>query len=325
MCIDLRMIGGTMSGGVVMSHGLRLIAAGGAVMLAGCGEIFDLTRVSLPPDSAIPDVPFDGADELGFSMAQMVAMVNADNASDGDPTLTSDMTEIYFKSTRTAGGLGLEDIWYSTRATANDPWEAPKRSTLATTDYDNQPRIAPNGLTIWFRRGGGAGAKLMMSTRAMAKMDSLWSAPVQLTAFDATSPPGAEDAAFMTTSPDVGYLMSKRTAGLRIFRSTWQTTTWGPPSPVAELVGPGSYDRSPWVTPDQLTIVFDSDRLGCGGNVDLWLARRPTPSASFGEPICLSEVNTASEEAAPWISPDLRHIYFRSTATGAGDIWEAHR
>ncbi len=297
-----------------------VVAAG--AMLAGCAKIFDLTPVELPepPDAA----PLDGAGEWGFSMPRPV-MDLTDNALDGDPTLTSDMTEIYFKSTR-AGGLGLEDIWYSTRATVSDAWAPPMRSTLSSTDNDNQPRIAPDGLTIWFRQGSGSGATIMVSTRASAKMDTLWSTPDTLSELDATSPPGKEDAAFFSTSPDVAYLMSKRSGPtLHIFRSVRQGALWGTPEPVPELTETASYEQSPWVTPDQLTIVFDSNRPGCNTGGDIWLAQRADPSLPFGVPICLGEVSDFGFESAPWISPDLRHLYFRSSASGGGDIWEAHR
>lgn len=311
------------------SQGLRAAAACGAVMLGGCGQIFDLTTVELPAmvDAAPPpDVPVDGAEEWGFSMPQkVVGLTDTDPVADGDPTLTSDMTEIYFKSYNRVGGLGLDDLWYSTRATASDAWAPPMRSTLASTEFDNQPRLAPDGLTIWFRRGGGSASRLMVSTRLTAKMDSLWSTPVQLTEFDATTA-GGEDAGFLSTAPNVGYLMTKRVgAQVRIFRSAWQGTTWGTPTEVTELHGNGTYEQSPWVTPDQLTIVFDSNRDGCVGAGDLWLARRANPTDAFGAPICLREVSTSSYENAPWISPDLRHLYFRSAASGGGDIWEVHR
>lgn len=274
---------------------------------------------------AMPDVPFDGPEEWGFSMIQAVPALS-NTASDSDPTLTSDMTEIYFRSARTPGA-GLDDIWYSTRATANDAWSAPMLSTLSTNEFDNQPRIAPDGLTIWFRRGAGATARLMVSTRTTAKDDTLWSAPTQLTEFDATDL--VQDAALLSTSPTqtVGYLISKRGGTqVRIFRTirTNKTQPWAIPMAVAELLGTGSYEQSPWVTPDQLTIVFDSNRPGCLGGGDIWVARRASPGAPFGAPSCLREVNTSGFEGAPWISPDLHHLYFRGPG-GNGDIYEAHR
>lgn len=311
------------------SHGLRASVMCGVLMLTACDRVFNLTpRVPDAPDAPADAAP-DGPEELGFSMIQPVPVVNS-SSSDGDPTLTSDMTEIYFKSTR-SGGLGLEDIWYSTRAMASDAWSAPMRSKLSTAEYENQPRLAPDGLTIWFRRGGGTTARLMVSTRASAKDDSLWSTPIVLTELDATSPAGAEDAALMSSLPTqvVGYLMSKRNAGskLRIYRTKRanNTVAWGIPSELTELVGGGTYDQSPWVTPDQLTITFDSDRTGCVAGGDIWLATRASAGDDFGAPICLREINSLSYESSPWISPDLHHIFYRSSASGGGDIWEAHR
>jgi hypothetical protein len=297
------------------------------MMLTGCDQAFDLTPVTL--HDARPDMPPDGPEEWGFSIVQPVLNLNHTTASDGDPTLTSDMTEIYFKSSRTTGGAGLEDIWYSTRATVSDAWSEPALSSLSTAAHDNQPRIAPDGLTIWFRRGAGVLAQLMVSTRSSAMDDSLWSTPMVLMELDAKSP-DPEDAALMSSAspPVVGFLMSKRSnsTNLRIHRTTRANATaaWGIPEEVIELAG-GTYEQSPWVTPDQLTIVFDSDRAGCVGGGDLWLASRASAGDPFGAPICLREINSFSFESAPWISPDLRHVFYRSGGSGGGDIWEAHR
>jgi hypothetical protein len=294
--------------------------------LAGIGDEFEVRErdasLDSPPD-VVADMRLDGPEEWGFSMAQPVSGLT-DAATDADPTLTSDMTEIYFRSGR-SGGLGFDDIWYSTRATANDAWSTPARSKLASNEYDNQPRIAPDGLTIWFRRGAGGTARLMVSTRASAKDDSLWSTPVQLTEFDATD--AVQDAALMSTLPTqtVGYMLSKRSGGaVRIHRTARASSAvaWGTPTVVTELVGTGTYEQSPWVTPDQLTVVFDSNRPGCLGGGDLWLARRASTSAAFDTPICLREVSSFGFEGGPWISPDLRHIYFQGPN---GDIFEAHR
>lgn len=305
----------------------------GMMILGACDQIFDLTSVTLPTaplDDAPPDTPADGAEEWGFSMLQPVLGVNHNITTDAEPTLTSDMTEIYFRSTRPGGFTG-DDIWYSTRATVGDPWSIPALSSLSTTENESQPRLAPNGRTFWFRRGAGATARLMVSKRTSVKDDTSWSTPAPLTEFDATFPGGAEDAALMSSSPTqvVGFLISRRSTGakVRIYSTARvsDTVPWGTPTEVTELLGSGNYEQSPWVTPDQLTMIFDSDRPGCVGGGDIWLATRTSPGAAFGAPICLRELSNFSYESGPWISPDLRHVFFRSSATGNGDIWEAHR
>lgn len=303
-----------------------------ALSLSACDSLFSLDEVTLR-DAAGPvdavdaiDAPPDGPEEWGFSAAQAVTELNS-TSSEGDPTLTSDLLEIYFKSTR-SGGMGMDDIWYSTRASTTAPWSPPMLSKLSTPQHDNQPRLAPDGKTIWFR--SGSPAKLYVAMRLAPKDDAGWSAPKELTEFQATSPT-PEDAALMSTvnPPVVGYLISKRVGGqLRIFRTVRlnDTVSWGAPAQVVELEGDGTYEQSPWVTPDQRTIVFASNRSGCKGSGigNIWLAQRSSEGEAFGPPICLSEVSTTGVDADPWISPDLRTIYFASVS-GTFHIFEAHR
>jgi hypothetical protein len=308
------------------------VACACALALTACDKLYGLTEVTLSDAASVvvvdgpPDGPPDASGEWGFAMIAPITTLSS-NSGDGDPTLTSDMTEIYFKSTR-SGGAGLDDLWYSKRATAADPWSAPMLSSLSTIAYENQPRLSPDGLTMWFRRGGGLTAKLMVTTRSVAKNDAGWSTPVQLTEFDATDT--AQDAGLLSTSspPTTGYMMSKRTGTVRIYRTTRANSTaaWSsPPTLISGLVGDGSFDQAPWVTPDQLTMIFASNRTGCKGGGDLWIARRASTADEFAAPICLTEVNSFGFEGDPWISPDLRHIYFTGPGGGGYDLFEAHR
>jgi Tol biopolymer transport system component len=68
-----------------------------------------------------------------------------------------------------------------------------------------------------------------------------------------------------------------------------------------------------------------------GGNLD---ASPPAPDAApcllgdFTAPAPLAELNTASVESAPWLSPDELEIYFhsdRSGGAGGNDLWMASR
>ena len=89
-----------------------------------------------------------------------------------------------------------------------------------------------------------------------------------------------------------------------------------------------SDEHSQGLSPDQLTIVFSSPRLGGLGGEDTWLATRTQPSAAFEEPVNLSEVNSGSGDTGPSWSPDTLSIYFASDrpgGSGGNDIWVATR
>jgi hypothetical protein len=235
------------------------------------------------------------------------------------------MTEIYFKSTR-SGGLGMSDIWRATRATATEPWSAPARvDPLSTVDNETSPRIAPDGLTIWIQRNNGSTSKTMVSTRSSPT--SPWSDPIQLTEFSSA----IGDNQFSSTDPQqlVGYLTSEHDSTTRphLFRTTRTSPSgvWGAPVEIPELMSTTGNNWTPWVTPDGLAIIWASNRGGTAGSYDLWLATRETTNDAFRKAINLAEINDEFAATDPWISPDLRHIYFAGDKSGNLEIYEASR
>jgi hypothetical protein len=297
-------------------------------LLGACDGVWDLQHLGPPPipdgppEPDAPDAPPpDGAGELGFGAPVQITVL-ANVTGDGEPSLPTDMLELYFKSAR-SGGLGMSDIWRSTRTTANGAWEAPTRvDELSSADNETSPRIAPDGLTIWIQRNNGSGSKTMVSTRGTPT--SQWSTPMQLTEFDYM----VGDNQFSSTDPAqlVGYLTSEHGTTTRphVFRTTRTSTSapWGEPVEIAELMSTTGNNWTSWATPDGLAIVWASNRGGSEGGYDLWLAKRATTLEPFGTAINLAEINDEFSQSDPWISPDLRHIFFQGVNNR---IFEASR
>ena len=125
---------------------------------------------------------------------------------------------------------------------------------------------------------------------------------------------------------------TRASAGTRreIFTATRDAATgaFGTPVPVMELNLPTSNAAAPSLTPDELTIVFESDRAGGLGGDDIWLATRSTPTGTFSAPQPLSGINSSSRDGSPELSRDGLSLFFESDrAGGAGnlDIWVATR
>jgi Tol biopolymer transport system component len=96
------------------------------------------------------------------------------------------------------------------------------------------------------------------------------------------------------------------------------------PERVADVSSP-SYDWSPNLTADGLSLVFASNRPGGTGDFDFYEARRPDPSASFDAIDELKALNTTLTEDTAWISPDGLRVYFSSNRGTSDDIWFASR
>ncbi len=76
---------------------------------------------------------------------------------------------------------------------------------------------------------------------------------------------------------------------------------------------PTAPDVHPRLTPDELTIVFASDRLGTFGGLDLYTATRASSQVPFNGPANLGfNVNSKVADSDPTLSPDGKTLYFAS-------------
>jgi len=109
-----------------------------------------------------------------------------------------------------------------------------------------------------------------------------------------------------------------------------RTTTdqpFGPPINVSEL-NTSYHDFSPTLSVDGLTVFFSSNRPGGRGDMDLWMARRPTKDETFGQPVNIGSVNGGAGDFCPCLSADGLSLYFNSSrwgGYGSCDIYVAKR
>jgi hypothetical protein len=97
--------------------------------------------------------------------------------------------------------------------------------------------------------------------------------------------------------------------------------------PLAGINGT-SLEGSPFLSRDQRTLLFFSDRAGGLGNRDLWMATRASTSDDFSAPEFIAGVNSTAMELLPRLSDDGLTLMFesnRSGGSGSSDIWAAER
>ncbi|PYO96544.1 MAG: hypothetical protein DMD60_10120 [Gemmatimonadetes bacterium] len=111
--------------------------------------------------------------------AVFLSELNHPTANDAAPTVRTDGKEIWFHRGAPAGGLGLADLWVSTRRNANDPWSTPENpgAPLNSVAFDQQPSLSFDGQTlVWTsNRPGSVSAPnglpsldIWMSTRTVS-------------------------------------------------------------------------------------------------------------------------------------------------------------
>ena len=132
---------------------------------------------------------------------------------DFGPSISSDGLSLYFGSWR-SGGFGKIDLWVTTRATKDAPWEEPVNlgPTVNSANEEAMPDISADGRVLFFgdfmgppqRTGGYGGQDLWMTTRT--SVNDPWQEPVNLgqninsSSFDFSPNISADGSTFFFTS-----------------------------------------------------------------------------------------------------------------------------
>jgi Tol biopolymer transport system component len=101
--------------------------------------------------------------------------------------------------------------------------------------------------------------------------------------------------------------------------------TFGEPEVVITGLGlPGNF-YGPALLPDSQTLYFSRER---DGDEDLFRSARDDRGSVFSDPVALGDMNTATLDGSPFVTPDSLTLYFfsdRAGGVGQRDIWTASR
>jgi beta-lactamase regulating signal transducer with metallopeptidase domain len=251
----------------ISTDGLELFFEGRRTDGYGRGDIYVSTR-------ATTGDPWGEAMNLGPIV----------NGSDWDtaPDISADGLALFFSSTR-AGGSGDFDLWVTTRATKDDPWEEPVNlgQTVNSSAEDFAPSISGDSLSLYFNsnRPGGHGLHDIWVTRRATK-DEPWGTPVNLGSIVNSS----RDEAMPDISADgltlffCDFMGAPQRPGGYGGQDIWVTTRasttepWGEPVNLGPIVNSSSFDFSPNISADGSTLYFTTDRGGVElfEVVDIW-------------------------------------------------------
>jgi hypothetical protein len=276
-----------------------------------------------PPNAERDAAPLDGsaAPELPrFSEPTPIEGIATADSTDDDPSLTSDLTQLYFNSIR-AGTLGEdEDIFVTTRADADSAWGEPApASALNTEQRETGIALAGDGLSILWssdRPGGAGGLDVYMATRTrtdeewrdVARVPELSSAGDDL--ISALADGGRRALLSRRESEDDDYAMftAERES---------PSSTFGAPVAIAELDGEGE-ETDAFLLPDGASLLFSRDG-------DLHLARRAAGATVFGEPELVTDLNSDADDRDAWAAEGFEYVVFSSERSGQHQLYEARR
>ena len=204
-------------------------------------------------------------------------MINSSSNEEGVSISTDGLT-LYFSSNR-PGGQGGWDLWVTTRATKNDPWEEPVNLGPMVNSSANEaaPFLSADGLQLYFmdwgvlRPGGYGKIDIWVTTRTTR--DDEWGIPVNLgppvnsSAHDKHASISADGLAlfFCSTRPG-GY------GGGDLYVTTRVSTDepWGEPANLGPSVNTSGWDEMPNISVDGSTLYFATDHRAGYGGYDMW-------------------------------------------------------
>jgi len=249
--------------------------------------------------------------------------------------LSRDELTMYFTSDR-PGGLGGDDLWFTTRASLDGPWANPQNmSALNTSAADSLAVLSSDEHVMFFHstRPGGCGAGDIWMTRRHNRHSQEWNPPTNLGCVVNTTATEIAPAFFANpeTEQVTLYYGSNRpgSQGFDVYASPLREDGYfGPGVVVPEFSSPGR-DTRIFIRKDGLEVFITSDRTGGQGLIDIWTSTRETLDGEWSTPVDLAfPVNTAADDGSPWLSRDGTTLYFfsaRSGGYGLRDIWYTTR
>ena len=293
-------------------------------MVAACAACGHLGFETDPARDSGTDGALDAGEPLGpFGEPRLIAELSLRGAFDDDPSLTADLTEIYFKSDR--GGGGDFDIWMAARDAPDQVFgDLHEVVELSSPAFDATPEVSWDGLTMHLssNRVGAQGFDVFVSTRA--SRDRPWSLPVR----EADLSSSGDEFAVAMDAAGLRAVVTRAVVdrGLDLFEATRATRQdpWSAPSPLSTLSTDG-WDADAHLSPDGRLVIYASDRAAGAGQRDLWIATRQSPDGVVSEPIDVLEVATPRNDEDPWLSGDGRTLVLSSDRDGDQELWIAAR
>ena len=236
-----------------------------------------------------------------------------------DPTLSEGMLRMLFKCD--------SDIYSTERGAVEEHWSRPQKD-LTVTSLNTTPELVGlpgDPLRVYFasleiKKGK---TRDLFTARWDVQNDN-WT---DLEEVLGANEPGAADVSptvAVGVDPPILFFGSDRVGERNdIFQCTLQTPgECSAPTRLAEL-DTGGYEGDPWVNASATVLYFA--KRPAGASLDIWVATRNDSNASFNAPARVGGLDTPDREADPWLSTDLRTIYFSSDRTGTWQIYSATR
>lgn len=112
----------------------------------------------------------------------------------------------------------------------------------------------------------------------------------------------------------------------RIWHSTRASTqvAWATPTPVSELASP-SFDSAPSIDAAETTMFFSSLHQNSTTGIDIYSSTRASVTLPWGTPVRVPGLDTAFDEADPFVAQGGLVVFFTLTRNGQSDLYSSVR
>ena len=243
------------------------------------------------------------------------------------PFLSADGQKIYFIRTvsKESNGQKMQTLWYSEKG-KDGQWQEAKETDAKLNETVRG--IGANGKELYFarfeRQGDDMVAKLYKAT---VGADGSWSDPVEMNSDAIKTSPSYFG---LNVSPNGQYMiLTMEGSGTNkledLYVSKKEGNTWTAPKSLGSTINKeGSFETSPFLSSDNKTLYFASNKPGGQGDADLYMTKRLDESwQKWSEPVNLGKgVNSNGFEGYLYAANN-GDIYLVSEESGSrGQIYK---
>ncbi len=252
------------------------------------------------PSDGSTTIPDGGDEPSGCDVSQPFGVPELQTDLDGTgdakgAVMTADGLEVFYL--RKASPWELR---HGRRTSRSAPWEV--FTDPLNPSADSALSLTASGLKLYFWKLDSDGqAKNYVAKRATREQN--FGAPSFI-----ITPKGRP--MFVAEADDGGYWaeITQADSGVineTIVRGNLTTNGFLTGAPIANLHEAGALDSKPVVNASETVIYFSSNRPGGNNDSgDIFSARRPSKTSSFGAPVREVELSSTSTDSVTWVSPD---------------------
>ncbi len=266
---------------------------------------------SPPSDFPILKGPYLGQREPGPAPEMFAPGILSLGFHEHNIAISPDGNEIFF----VAAAPDFSRYLILTTRLKNGAWTMPEVAPFSGGRNDGAPAFSPDGHRLYFssRRphpAGGASADDFDIWYVKRRGDS-WTEAMNLG--------GPVNSGQNEVNPSVasdGTIVFQRAEKLGLqwdlYMSSAKSGTFGVPEKLPSPVNTEANEAGPFIAPDGSYLLFQSNRLGSFGIMDIYVTFR-TEGGGWTDPVNLGEkINSRYSDWGPVVSPDGKYLFFSS-------------